>query len=80
MPDSTYDEAVRALLKCPDIPSHAHISIEALRAMADDAFGPGVFREALQVAYDDGRGEGWEDGVSQGRATGYMEGYEAGNR
>lgn len=80
LPDWVYDDAVRTLLKCPDIPSHAHISIEALRAMADDAFGPGVFRKAVELAYDEGRADGWGDGVSQGRATGYMEGYEAGKQ
>lgn len=80
LPDWVYDDAVRTLLKCPDIPSHAHISIEALRAMADDAFGPGVFREALELAYDEGRAEGWEAGVFAGQGSGYMEGYEAGKQ
>lgn len=70
LPNWVYDDAVRVLLKCPDIPSHAHISIEALRAMADDAFGPGVFRKAVELAYDEGR--------AVGRDSGYHEGHEAG--
>lgn len=78
MPGWVYDDAVRVLVKCPDVPQHAHIAIESLRRMADDLAGDGVFRKAVELAYAEGRAEGWEDGVSQGRASGYDEGHEAG--
>lgn len=69
-PQRVYDDAVRVLLQCPDVPEHAHISIEWLRRMADDLAGDGVFREAVDLAYDEGH--------AQGRASGYDEGHEAG--
>jgi hypothetical protein len=68
--DRIYDAAVRALLRCPDIPAHAHISIEHLRASVDD---PEALRAALGAAIDE-----WElndcdrdvRALSQGPATG----------
>lgn len=65
-----YDAAVRALLRCPDIPQHAHISMEYLRATVED---PEALRAALGAAidawetdycerYSEGRSDGWYNG------------------
>lgn len=49
LPDSVYDDGVRALLRCP--PRHTHISIGHLRATIED---PAALRAALTVAYQAG--------------------------
>lgn len=48
LPDSVYDDAVRAYLR---VPARHHISIGHLRATIDD---PAAFRDALTVAYEAG--------------------------
>jgi hypothetical protein len=74
IPEWIYDNAVRVLFKCPDVPAHAHITMDTLWGMVED-------REAFRAAVA-GVVRDWEDSECErfydGRDSGYLEGYEAG--
>lgn len=53
MPDDVYDAAIRVLLKCPDVPAHAHVPMVSLRRMAEEQFD-GSLRPALEAVYQAG--------------------------
>jgi len=53
LPDEAVEAAVRVLMRCPDVPEHAHVSMLLLTSMADDLGGD--WRAALEVAYAAGR-------------------------
>lgn len=53
LPDTAVEAAIRALVRCPDVPEHAHVSMRLLTSMADDLGGD--WRPALDAAFAAGR-------------------------
>lgn len=51
LPTDVYDAGVRALLRCPDVPAHAHVTMQSLHRMVGEVAPWQAVRDALTVAY-----------------------------